>query len=113
MNSVNEDAERHESSEWLLEPPGQGEVHLRIAVGDDVELSDEVRQEIESLIGKLQVDDVQGFIFGLPMPPAPAPAPDKGCPSLNDCGWYSCQLKRCTPLTRAPCAWNVECKIQP
>ena len=100
---MTENNEAAQGSEWLLEPPEPGEIKINIAIGDDVELSPETRQELESLMRTIDEAEVAGFAAGT----------DSGCPSLDDCSWYSCSLRRCVPLTRAPCAWNVECKVKP
>jgi hypothetical protein len=97
-------AESSGESVWVLKPPGPGEVHLHIAVGDGVEMTGEVRQAIERLLDALQQEEVQGFRKG--------GAPK--CPELADCTGYWCRPQNnCTSLSSEPCAIHMQCIITP
>jgi len=90
-------------SEWLLQPPGPNEIQFQIAVGDGVEVSDDVRQALEDLMSKLQFDDVEGF--GISCEPR--------CRTLANCGTKTCKpLNNCTELTVKPCLADMRCIIQ-
>jgi hypothetical protein len=91
--------ERPDSDEpgWLLEPPSPGEVHMNVAIGSEVELSPEARRALETLMSHLQDDEVMGFL-----PP---------CGGLDACSNYKCELGKCLPLRKYPCAMDVNCKV--
>lgn len=83
---------------WLLQPPQAGEIHLHIAVGDEVELSPEARSALETLTNHLQDAEVMGFA--------------QPCGSLDACGGYVCRLGKCLPLTKQPnCVAYTNCKV--
>lgn len=93
-----EDPDAASESGWLLGPPAAGEMHVRIGVGEDVELSPEARSALETLMHRLQADEVIGF----------APT----CGGLSGCGDFSCgKLGNCRPLRSEPCRQNITCKV--
>ncbi|HEV7526882.1 MAG TPA: hypothetical protein VGP92_18105 [Acidimicrobiia bacterium] len=89
--------------DWLLEPPAANEVHFHFATGDDVELSPEARQAIETLLSELNSSEVEGFRFGI-----------WDCDELSrpSCSPDNCTLMNCQPLTTTPsCFAHSHCKI--
>ncbi|HEV7526883.1 MAG TPA: hypothetical protein VGP92_18110 [Acidimicrobiia bacterium] len=87
-------------SQWLLEPPGSGEVNFRISVGSDVELSSAAREALETLLAELQGDDVSGFSSHI------------SCPSfLETCNPFTCTLTNCQPMTSRPCLADMDCHV--
>jgi hypothetical protein len=86
--------------EWVATPVGADDFVLQISVGQNVELSDEARHAIEKLIGDLEGAEVTGH------------AASSGCLFLSgSCGKYSCELGKCQPESRRPCAMDYKCKI--
>jgi hypothetical protein len=79
---------------WLLEPrPGEAQIH--IAVGDEAELTPELREALEALARALPGAEVEGYA-------KPRPCPD----------FYICSsLGNCQPHTDAPCARFTTCRI--
>jgi hypothetical protein len=93
-----DDPDATDDGNWLLEPPAPGRLHVHIEVGSDVDLSPEARGAIERLMTQIQDDEVMGF--------------EIACGGLSACGTYSCDLGRCTPLTKQPNCWAyVHCRI--
>jgi hypothetical protein len=45
--------------EWVVEPPGAGEITLRIAVGEGVELTDEQEAALNELVHALEVGEAE------------------------------------------------------
>lgn len=89
-----------ESSDWLLEPPAAGTVHLHVQIGDDVELSPAARDALERLLDELGGDEVSGFSANL------------NCPGVwDDCNPFTCNLTNCQPLTSKPCAYDMDCRV--
>jgi hypothetical protein len=87
--------------QWLMEPPGAGELQFYVRAGEGVELSPEARQALETLVNELQRSEIEGF----EVPTGPE------CPSYWDCYPYSCTLKNCLPQYRNPCLVDAGCKI--
>jgi hypothetical protein len=87
---------------WLLKPPGEQEVQVRIAIGPGIEVTPEIRDALEQLLSALQDSEVEGYRKCNPK-----------CPSLNDCTDYGCaRLYNCTPLVATPlCAVDMQCFI--
>jgi hypothetical protein len=87
-------------SQWLLEPPGSGDINFRISVGADVELSPAAREAIETLLSELQGDEVSGFSQNI------------NCPSfLDTCDPFTCSLTNCQPMTSRPCLADTDCHV--
>jgi hypothetical protein len=86
---------------WLVEPLGPNDVRIHIDVGDGVELSEEARAALDTLLAELHEGEVAGHAM-LPH-----------CPSLKACSHYSCfPLGKCT-LETNPCFANTFCTIAP
>jgi hypothetical protein len=98
-----DDTEGAQGLDWLIEPPGTGEVYFQLAVGDGVEAGDEVRQVIDHLLQSLLVrEQVEGYAKNC----------WPKCLALADCGIHNCSpLNNCTKLIRYPCAVNMTCQI--
>jgi hypothetical protein len=94
---VPDDQER--APEWIVAPPNPGALHVHIAVGRDVELTDAVRGLLEELTRLLQDDEVAGFVSA------------GRCTDLNGCTNYSCELGKCQPLEKLPCAFRIDCVV--
>jgi hypothetical protein len=93
-----DDADRTDRS-WLLEPLGSNDVIIHVDVGEGVEISEEARAALDTLVQELHSSEVEGFaIFPT-------------CPSLSRCGYYSCTLGKCNPLMRNPCLADQKCWI--
>jgi hypothetical protein len=86
--------ERAEEARWLLEPPGPGEVHVHVAVGDDARLTPELREALDRVLSLLQTQDVSGFNI-----------------DLGSCTTVSCRLDTCQPVTLKPYATDFRCRI--
>lgn len=99
---MSEDERDDAESDWLLEPPESGEIHVNIAIGSEVELSPEALGAIETLMGSLQESEVSGFALGLGDDDFAA-----ACSTYRICNPYGA----CQPLTRKPCYSYVHCRI--
>ena len=88
-------------SRWLLEPPASGNVHFRISVGSEVDLTPAAREALETLLSELQGgDEVAGF------------AQHINCPSfLETCDPFTCSLTNCQPMTSRPCLADMDCHV--
>jgi hypothetical protein len=99
------DESRRPTRDWLLEPVGLNEVRVHVDVGEGVEVSPELREVLDALLDEIYAAEVQGLA---------AEDPDRPqCSDLMRCSAYSCDLGRCQPLDRFPCAWKIGCTIQP
>jgi hypothetical protein len=93
-----DEADNRDDSGWLLEPPGPGEVQVRIEIGEGVELSPEARAALETLMNGLEEEEVAGFAFSL----------DAACSTYRICNPYG----KCQPLTKSPtCLVFTHCRI--
>jgi hypothetical protein len=45
---------------WLITPPGDDEVRMFVAIGDDVEISEEAMRALETLVREIGEADVAG-----------------------------------------------------
>jgi hypothetical protein len=100
---ASEPAERPDA-QWLLSPPGPGEVQIHLAVGEGTQLTPEIRQALERLVSALHGQDVTGYAWANSCYPK--------CPDLAGCERVYCgSLHNCRPLDKAPCVANVSCKI--
>lgn len=88
---------------WMVPPPGRNELTLTIGVGDGVELSPEIRQAVDLLIGTL----ISGELAAVAGEEGPK------CGGVyNRCSSFSCVLDTCNPFKSVPCAQLISCKIQ-
>ncbi|MCU0269290.1 MAG: hypothetical protein MUF83_11665 [Acidimicrobiales bacterium] len=86
-------------SRWLAEPPAAGEVRFLFEAGEDVELTPEARDALDALVTALQGGEVEGFAA-------------RACPALGACSDFWCvSYLGCSPVTRKPCGWLVNCRI--
>lgn len=86
---------------WLVSPVAPDETRVYFAAGDDVELSDEVRDALETLLDEINDAEVEGFAFGA-----------VSCSMLDACSAFSCSpMNKCTVLTKAPCFSDLSCVI--
>jgi len=58
------------SSEWLVEPPGAGEIRVLVELGEGAQLSPEATASLEQLVSAINDAEVSGFMtnafnFGL------------------------------------------------
>jgi hypothetical protein len=90
--------------EWIVEPPGRGEIAVHIAVGDGVKLTEEQEQAISDLVWSLEAADTEVTGHGLP------------CPKQGNCGKMKCPSFDCTTMkcgtfkdyvAAAPGGWNL------
>jgi hypothetical protein len=94
-----------DDTKWLVDPPAPNELRLKVDVGEGVELTSSVRDVLERLVLELASDEVSGYADTDPDRPP--------CGDLSRCTAFSCDLGRCLPLDRYPCAWNIGCTIGP
>ena len=82
--------------EWLLEPPGPGEIKFQISAGEDAEVTPEVRAALDHLISLLSGSDVQGYVI------------DTACgkKTMLCAPNYKCQVER-----QQPCLIDYACQI--
>jgi hypothetical protein len=59
----------NEQNDYLIPPPGPGEIRFLVAAGADVELSDSAKAALETLVAELVADDVSGFMAGASLAP--------------------------------------------
>jgi hypothetical protein len=85
---------------WLVEPLDPDAVRIHVDVGEGVEVSDEFRGALDTLMSELYENEVEGFAMGV------------ACGSLRDCTIYTCRLGKCQPLDGSPCFIDMQCKIQ-
>jgi hypothetical protein len=86
-------------SSWLLEPPGQGEVHVEIGLGSDTELSPEARSALERLLGSLEESE-QAEVAGFACVIGP-------CSDYRICKSFG----RCMPRETGTCLAWFHCRI--
>jgi hypothetical protein len=84
--------------QWVLEPPGPGEVHLSVSLGEGAQLSPAARAAVETLLKSLLSSEVEGFLA------------NTDCP-YQSCLPFECQLKKCQPLKRLPCMVDMTCRV--
>ena len=93
-----------ESSAWLVEPPGADQIHLTIGIGENVEMTPELRTKIEALVASVTgaatsratlEENVLGRCGGV----------------FDRCGTFSCSLDECLPLKIRPCKSYLTCQI--
>jgi hypothetical protein len=89
--------------QWLLSPPAPGEVQIHVAIGEGTELTPEIQQALERLVGAIHGQDVTGHLFADSCLPK--------CGDLSDCGHYNCDLHNCRPLGQQPCRVRMICRI--
>jgi hypothetical protein len=85
---------------WLAEPLESGAVRIHVDAGEGVEVSDEFRSALDTLMAELYESEVEGFALGV------------ACGSLRDCTIYTCRLGKCQPLDGSACFVDMQCKIQ-
>jgi hypothetical protein len=90
-----------EDRAWLVEPIESDQVRVHVDVGEGVEVSDEFRGALDTLMAELYESEVEGFALGV------------ACGSLKDCTIYVCRLGKCQPLEGSTaCFVDMTCKIQ-
>ena len=94
-----EESDQTDSAQWLVEPPGAGEVFLYVAAGEGAEVSDAARAALNTLMRELQRSEVEGF------------AGEPPCPQFDICFPYNCTLANCQPQFHQPCLIDAGCKI--
>lgn len=85
-----------EPAPWLVEPLGANEVRIHVDIGDSVEVSDDLREALQTLTSELYASEVEGF----------AVAARGSCDP-----WYECFLRNCQPHYRTPCFVDSTCYI--
>lgn len=84
---------------WLVEPVGPEEVRVHVDLGEGVEISEQARTALDTLLASLYESEVEGFA-------------SVSCPSLKSCGWYICSpLGKCQWLEGYPCFVQTTCRI--
>jgi hypothetical protein len=86
---------------WLVEPIGAKEIRIHVDVGEGVQLSDDARAAIDTLLDEMTGDEVSGYMN----------ATFPKCTDLNKCSSFICGLLNGCGLTRGPCFANVRCII--
>ena len=93
-----EDAERRleEARRWLAEPLATDEARIHVDIGESVEVSQELREALDTLVSELYASEVEGFAVA----------------ARGDCDpWYECWLRKCQPNYSTPCFVDTYCKI--
>jgi hypothetical protein len=92
-----EDAERRveEARRWLAEPLATDEARIHVDVGESVEVSQDLREALDTLVSELYESEVAGFAFA----------------ARNCDPWYECFLRQCQPHYTSPCFVDSVCKI--
>jgi hypothetical protein len=89
-------------SSWLVEPPGPGEVHFEIALGEGLTMTEETQQAIEALLKQILGGETEGYAAGC----------YPKCADLKNCGVLECtSLNNCKPLKQQPCLALMSCTI--
>jgi hypothetical protein len=99
------EGERSEALRWLLQPPGPGEIHFYVDVGQDTTLTPEVRQALNDLLRTMEGQDVAGF--RLRVSDSCTGYYSGPCFSLAACPDYTqdpCAAYHCQPLTCRVCS---------
>jgi hypothetical protein len=78
-------AENQGERQWIVAPPGRGEVSLNLALGDGVQLSDEQEAALGALLESLETADAE--VAGLAK-----------CTKNNTCTKLECSLADCNGL---------------
>jgi hypothetical protein len=56
------DDENADRSEWLVEPPGAGEIRVLVELGEGAELSPEAAASLETLVSAINDAEVSGYM---------------------------------------------------
>jgi len=83
--------------EWLREPVGAGSSHVYVRVGEQANITPEVRAALESLAAALQKEA------------GPTAHKEKECPNKVYCS----PRDNCQPEVQQPCFWFTSCRIAP
>jgi len=51
-----------DKSEWLVEPPGAGEIRVLVELGEGAQLSPEAAESLEQLVSAINDAEVSGFM---------------------------------------------------
>jgi hypothetical protein len=85
--------------EWVVEPPGSGEISLFLAAGDGAVLTDEQRAALGALLRTLESSDAEVAGHGM----SGCPKEATWCSSLS-CGKMSCKELNCIQLKQGVAA---------
>jgi hypothetical protein len=78
-------AENEGERQWIVAPPGRGEIALRIALGDGAHLTEDQEAALGALLESLETADAE--VSGL-----------ASCTKNNTCTKLECSLADCTGL---------------
>jgi hypothetical protein len=103
---VTSESGRPEERRWLVEPPGPGGLKFKIAVGDEVQVTPEIRQAYETLLEALGGGEVEAY----DMAGSDCAGYRKGCGT----NVFSCSPRRkCFAEVQQPCLIDYHCVISP
>jgi hypothetical protein len=92
-----------EDRRWLVEPPGPHQIQFAIASGDQLDVTLEIQQAFERLLGALRSEDVQGYEME-----TSCGGYRQGCTK----NVFACSPRRgCTVETQTNCFIDYNCKI--
>lgn len=89
--------EASEDRTWLLEPPGTGIARIHVELGDGVELTDEQRGAIDSLVTAFYESEVEGFMARC-MPRTCQGYSSMPCAMKESCDVLSCEIAGMTGM---------------
>ena len=92
-----------DTSAFVVTPPGANELSITVGMGENVQLTPEVRAQIEALLRSLMGSESL-------LPEEESAFKCGG--AFTRCGSFTCTLDDCQPLKSTPCFQLVSCKIQ-
>jgi hypothetical protein len=96
MNRDDAENRLEEARRWLAEPLETNEARIHVDIGESVEVSQELREALDSLVSELYAGEVAGFAIA----------------ATGNCDpWYECFLRHCQPHYTTPCFVDSICKI--
>ena len=94
--------EQPEEARWLLEPAQPDQINISIAIGDNVEVTPELREAVDRLLSVVGMGDVTGYTL-----PGTCGPQSISCPTF-----YNCNLDTCRPVVQYPnCLLYTNCRV--
>ena len=90
-------AENEGERQWIVEPPGQGEIALHLSVGDGVKLTVEQERAVADLLRTLEAAEVSGYAGK--------------CPKQASCGTMRCPAMYCEGTGGLSCGSFKDSKV--
>lgn len=96
MSGKDPEERLQEARRWLQEPLAPEEVRIHVDVGESVEVSQELRDALDTFMSELYASEVEGFAFS----------------ARGSCDtWYECYLRKCQPNYTTSCFVDTVCHI--